>query len=242
LLLKAVLTTLPESLPGELPPAYDASQLPAEAGEKPAVGEVPIKLPEFPNECLAYVPENYRSDVPAGLIVWLHAPGDAEAADLVARWKPHCEQYGFILLAPKAADPAQWQPTELAFVRRAVDEVMKRYAIDPRRVAVHGHQGGGTLAYLFAFTNSDIVRAVAAVDASLPRAARLPEPDPARRLAVYTTLATNAEQTSGVTAGIDRLRDAKYPVVVQEIGEQNRYLTAEELVSLVEWFDSLDRI
>ena len=55
----------PDALPAELPPASDPSNAPAAqpAGERPAdappVGRFAVKLPEFKNECLAYVPEAY---------------------------------------------------------------------------------------------------------------------------------------------------------------------------------------
>ena len=40
---------------------------------------------------------------------------------------------------------------------------------------------------------------------------------------------------------VKRFRDLKYPVTVKDVGEQARYLTAEELTELVRWFDALDR-
>jgi len=242
LLVNATLTTLPESVPGELPPAYDSAALVAAEGAKPATGLVPIKLPEFENECQALVPDDFRADVPHGLVIWLHAPGGTKDEELVALWKPLCEKYDFILLAPKSADATRWQPTELGFVRRAADAVAKTYSIDPTRIAVHGHQAGATMAYLFGVMNIDLVRAVAAVDSPLPRLSQLPQPDPVNRQAFYTTLATKSEQVAAVEAGIERLRGLKYSVVVQEVGEQARYLTAEELEGLVRWLDSLDRI
>ena len=242
LLLKPQLTTLPETVPGELPPAYapDDDAPPDDKG--PDVGVVEMKLPEFENECLAYVPEDYSQGVPHGVIVWLHAPGGVKQDELLALWKPLCEKYDFILLAPKALDRTKWQPTEARFIRRVLDRAIKTYAVDPLRIVVHGHQGGGALAYLFSFLNTSVVRAVAVVDAPLPRLSRLPETDPIERLAFYTTLATKTEQTAAIKAGIERLREEKYPVVVVEIGEQARYLTAEELDGLVRWFDTLDRI
>jgi serine protease Do len=242
LLLKAALATLPEALPGELPPAFppDADAPPEVGGAKK--GAVEMKVPEFANECLAYVPEDYSPRVPHGLVVWLHAPGGTNDDELVALWKPLCEKYDFILLAPKAADRAKWRPQEARFIRRVMDEALKTYTIDPARVAVHGHQAGGTMAYLVAMLNAEVVRAVAAVEAPLPRVSQLPETDPTRPLAFYTSLATKTEQTAAVEAGIKRLRELKHPVVVKEIGEQGRYLTAEELAELVRWFDSLDRM
>ncbi len=242
LLVNPQLAALPETLPGALPAAYApvADALADEA--KPQTGVVPIKLPEFENECLAYVPEDYSASVPHGLVVWLHAPGGFDEQELIALWKPLCEKYDFILLAPRSGDKTKWRPTEARFVRRAIDSAMKTFSVDPARVVMHGHQGGAAMAYLVGLLNREVVRAVAAVDAPLPRVAQLPPPEPVRRLAFYTTLATNTEQTAAIERGIEQLREAKYPVVVQEIGEQARYLTAEELQSLVEWFDSLDRI
>jgi serine protease Do len=244
--LKVQLAALPETLPGELPPAT----APAAAAGGDAVpaavveprGKVDLKVPEFEGECLAYVPEDYTPDVPHGVIVWLHAPGGFVPDELVARWQPLCTKHDFILLAPQAADRTRWQPTEARRVRRLLDEVIKKYTVDPARVVVHGHEGGAAMAYVFGIVNRDAVRAIAAVEAPLPRIARLPDTDPAQRLAFYTTLATKTEQTSAVESGIERLRELKYPVVVKEIGEQSRYLTAEELDELVRWFDTLDRI
>lgn len=242
MLVNAELTTLPEAVPGELPPAYDSAALAAAEDPKPATGLVPIKLPEFANECQALVPDDFRADVPHGLVIWLHAPGGSKEEELVALWKPLCEKYDFILLAPKSADPARWQATEVGFIRRAADAVAKTYAIDPARIVVHGHQAGATLAYLFGATNVDLTRAVAAIDAPLPRLSQFPQPDPVNRQAFFTTLATKSEQAAAVEAGVERLRSLKYPVVVQELGEQARYLTGDELDGLVRWFDSLDRI
>ncbi|MEX0677506.1 MAG: PDZ domain-containing protein [Pirellulales bacterium] len=242
LLLKPRLATLPETLPGELPPAYAPDADVAPEGEKPQVGVVELKVPEFENECLAYVPEDYSPRVPHGVVVWLHAPGGVKKDELLELWQPLCEQYDFILLAPRSADRTKWQPTEVRFVRRVLDEVMKTYTVDSARVVVHGHQGGGAMAYLVAMLNLEAVRAVAAVEAPLPRLSQLPETDPVNRLAFYTTLATKTEQTAAIESGIKRLRELKFPVVVKEVGEQARYLTVEELEELVRWFDSLDRI
>ncbi|MEX2112759.1 MAG: trypsin-like peptidase domain-containing protein [Pirellulales bacterium] len=240
LLLEATLGRLPESLPGELPPSHGS--LPPVEGERPPLGTVPVKVPEFGNACMAYVPEDYHPNVQYGVVVWLHAPGRYKPDELVELWKPLCDEHDFILLAPESSDPAAWRPPDVRIVRRMLDEVIKSYHVDPARVVVHGHEGGGALAYLFGMTNPDVVRAIAAVDAPLPRLAQPPEPDPLNRLAIYTTLATKSPLTDAVTAGIERLRALKYPLSVHEVGEQGRYLTSDELAQLVRWFDSLDRL
>jgi serine protease Do len=247
LLLQAALGRLPENVPGELPPAHSgvapvAAGAPAAEGEQPPVGIVALKVPEFENECLAYVPESYSPRLAYGVVIWLHAPGGLKQDELLERWKPLCEQYDLILLAPKSADRTKWQPTEARFVRRMLEDVMKRYTTDAARIVVHGHEGGAALAYVVGIVHADVVRGVAAVDAPLPRLVQLPETDPVNRLAIYTTLATKTETTAAVEAGIQRLREMKYPVTVKNVGEQGRYLTSEELEELVRWFDTLDRL
>ena len=232
---------LPETIPPELPPAHEPLAAEADAA-RPATGVIAIKVPEFANECLAYVPESYDPRQPHGVVVWLHAPGGFKSDELVELWKPLCEQHDFILLAPKGADKARWQPTEARFVRRALEELQKNYTTDPARVVIHGHQGGGAMAYLVGLLNPDVFRAIAAVDAPLPRLAQVPASDPTHRLAFYTTLASKSENAAAVEATIKKLREAKYPVTVVEIGEQARYLTAEEMAELVRWFDALDRL
>ena len=235
------LAKLPETVPPELPPAHEPLAAEADAAN-PATGVIAIKVPEFENECLAYVPESYDPRQPHGVIVWLHAPGGFKSDELVELWKPLCARHDFILLAPKAADKAKWQPIEARFIRRTLEELQKNYTTDPARVVIHGHQGGGAMAYLVGLVNPDIFRAIAAVDAPLPRLRQVPASDPTHRLAFYTTLASKSENATAVEATIKKLREAKYPVTVVEIGEQSRYLTADELSGLVRWFDALDRL
>lgn len=242
LLLDATLARLPESLPGELPASMGELAPPAEGAAKPPTGVVTLKVPEFEQESVLLVPDNYDPRVPHGVVVWLHPPGKFNQQELVELWKPLSEQYHFIVLAPKAADGARWQPDEVRFVHRLLDQVKKTYATDASRIVTHGHEGGAAMAYAVALSRPDDVRGVAAVDSPLPRRAQIPETDPVNRLAFYTTLSTKGDSAPLVEAGIKRLRALKYPVVVQELGEQGRYLTAGELEALARWIDTLDRL
>ena len=180
--LKIALAPLPENLPPkDLPPnkRKETSALPKgtapfssnenrdspQPGERPKVGAMPLKVPEFPNEAWAYVPENYDPDVPCGVVIWLHAPGGYDWKELLARWKPLCDRHDLILLAPKSADPSRWMPGELDWINRLLTDVRSKYHVDAARVAVHGYEGGGSMAFLAAFRSRDAIRAVAAVEA-----------------------------------------------------------------------------
>ena len=72
---------LPEELPpGDLPihkswggsstATPTKSDVKATPGDRPKVGAMPLKVPEFPNEAWAYVPENYDPSVPCGVVIW----------------------------------------------------------------------------------------------------------------------------------------------------------------------------
>ena len=169
--LKVVLAGLPEGLPpDELPPARKDHN--AAGAKRPKAGPTRLKVPEFPNEVWAYVPEQYDADVPYGVVVWLHAAGGFDWPELLARWKPLCDRHDLILVAPKSADSTRWTPGEAALVDRLLSQVAATYNVDPARVVVHGYESGGALAFLAAFRNRQMIRAVAAVEAAPPASRR----------------------------------------------------------------------
>ena len=237
--LKVALAPLPEELPSkELPPATGKAG--EDESERPAVGAVSLKAPEFPNEVWAYVPESYRPDVPYGVVVWLHGTGGFKWPDLLARWKPLCDRHGLILVAPKSTDSARWNPGELDLIDRLLAEVMTTYNVDPARVVVHGYEGGGSLAFLAGFRNPEMIRAVAAVEAAPMGSA--PENEPSHRLAIYIGIAGKSPHARRIEAAVTEMRAMKIPVTVKNLGDVPRYLNREELAELARWIDTLDRI
>ncbi len=261
---KATLATLPEEIPGELPPAYatdgkkddekkDDEKADDEAGDEKAgdaegeevdgavEGVVEIQIPEVKNKAFAYIPKNYDEDLPHGLIVWLHAPGDTDRDKVISRWRELCDKNRLILLAPQAANPARWTPGEVEFIGQAIDNILGGYNIDRTRVMAHGYQAGAAMAYLTVAAHTDRIRAVAAVDAALPGRVKVPPTDPVNRLAFYTTVAEKSRLAPATMAGVKRLQEMKHPVTVVNQTEA-RYLKPSEIADLVRWFDTLDRI
>jgi poly(3-hydroxybutyrate) depolymerase len=191
---------------------------------------------------VAYVPASYNPNLSYGVVVWLHPSGGYQQAELLERWRERCDKNDLILLAPKSADPARWQPAEARFVRQALDEVLKTYRVDASRVVVFGQEVGGSLGYVVAFGNTDVVRGVATIASPMPLRIAVPDNDPVHRLAFYTATAAKAPFATLIDAGVKRLREAKFPVTVKEIGDQPRNLTDDELSELVRWIDTLDRL
>ncbi len=235
---KVKLAGLPSGLPPEnLPPAH--GDLPPES-ERPQVGQVSLRVAEFENQVFVYVPEGYHSDVPHGLVLWFHPAGGFQENELLARWKPLCDQYALILVAPKAANPTQWVPNELNLVEKLIEQIRSSYHVDGARIVAHGQEAGGTMAYMVGYRYRELVTAVAVVDA-LP-VGRAPENDPLHRLAVYTAIAKKSARSKEIQQTVKALQDMRIPVTVKDLGDEPRYLNPEELAELARWIDMLDRI
>lgn len=233
------LTSLPEGLPGELPPLSELAKPPA---QRPAVGVVDIRVPEVNNECFAFVPENYDHAYPFGLVVWLHAPDRYQREALLDLWRPICQRDRLILLAPAASNPARWQPGDGEFIRKVVDQIVANYRIDRSRVVTHGYQAGGAMAYFVALTNRELFTGVVPVDAPLPQRLRLPDHEPIYPLSVLSFSSEKSPALKAHESGMNVLRKAKYPVVVEQTAGEPRELQTQELDRLRNWLDALDRI
>lgn len=235
------LAALPTDIPGELPPARGPAG--EAAGERPPVGIVEIKLPEEQNECFALVPDNCRPNVPCGVLVYLPAPGALDRDKLAAAWKSDCEKSDVILLVPLPAEASRWQPTEVDFIRKTIDDVKSKYTVDPRRVVVLGSEAGGAMAFLTAFAHRDLIRGVIARESALPLRAQLPANDPIDRLAIFLVYNKSAKATAArIEANVKQLTEAKFPVTVQAADETVKDISDAQRGELLRWLDALDRI
>jgi serine protease Do len=224
-------------------PVIQAHPLPAAPApaNNLATGLVEIKLPAEANDCHAIIPANYRADVPHGLVVWLHAPGDVNDDILKQQWATLAAKYHLIVLAPKAADDNRWQPTEIEFIRKTMDNIINTYNVDRNRIVSFGRQAGGAMSLILGFSQRDLVRGVIPVDAPFPLRAGISPNDPADRLAVHAILVKGSPVSRAVGNAIKALEAAKYPVSRTELESPGK-ITDELRESLTQWIDSLDRI
>jgi serine protease Do len=225
------LGSLPTEVPSELPPA--ATRPTAALQPNVATGLVEIKIPEEPNACFAWVPENYDPEAQYGVVVCLPVPGEFDRKRFQDRWEAACREYHLIAVAPLPVGEDAWQPTEVEFVRKSLDEVFDRYSIDRTRVIAYGHEAGGAMGFLVTIRQRDLIRGVAVVDATIPMGLQIPDNDPLHRLAVYMTLAKDARAYTPGKAAAAALQEMKYPVTVRE---------KEVFAELLRWIDTLDRI
>lgn len=109
---------------------------------------------------LLYVPESYRADRPAPLVVMLHgAGGNADhALDPLLKL---ADEAGLLLLAPDSRGPT-WDlilgdyGPDVAFIDQALAHVFERYAVDPERIALEGFSDGASYALSLGLANGDL--------------------------------------------------------------------------------------
>lgn len=236
---EAVLAALPESpVAHDLPPAHEP--LPPDRPKAQDTGTVELRVPEFPNTAWAYVPAAYDPQVPYGVVVWLHGTAGLKHEELIARWKPLCDRHDLILLAPKADEPARWQAAEARLVRALLAQLGQRYTVDGNRIVIVGEDTGGALAFRLAWSDRQTFRGLVAIDAGW--IGPVPENEPAYRLAVYVVRAAQSPAAAAVEQMVARLRQARFPTTVKDLGPQPRPLAQDELAELARWIDTLDRL
>ena len=235
----ATLTAMNPVVPTSLPPAL--TPLAPPVPEHPAVGTVDLRIPEVPNKCSVLVPDNYDPRRPYGLLVWLHPPGKFAVDEWVNRWKKRAQDQDLIVMAPQPADEQRWDGSEIEFVRKAMDEVIRTYTIDRTRVVVHGFQAGGSMAYYVAMTQRDLVRGLAPIAAPLPMRMGRPTTDPVQPLMIFSVSSEQSDAATRIAAGERLLAQAAFPVISRVLGGAERDLNEQELDELIRWIDTLDR-
>jgi serine protease Do len=233
------LAQLPTNVPNELPPTIGPQQAAKVKTAKLDIRD--LKLAEFAETCQVYVPPSHEAGRAAGVVLWLHAPGEPPTDELFRQWQSICDRDGVILVAPKAADPTRWERTELEYLRRLIERVVSQYRVDPRRVVVYGQGGGGTMASMLALASRDIFSGLATSVAPLPRALPLPDNDPAARLAILAGLPTDESQAAIIRQGLKKLSDAGYSVTSVMLASSAGTLSADERELVGRWIDTLDR-
>ena len=126
--------------------------------------------------CGIHIPELYdgRNRVP--LVVALHCYSiDGSIFMKRTGWVEKSEEHGFLLAFPDATgEPSEWNDgigltastrdvDDLGFVSGLIEEIVKDYQIDKKRVYVAGHSSGSFLAHQLAAVHSDLITAIGAV-------------------------------------------------------------------------------
>ncbi len=233
------LGSFPETVPAQL--SADALSTEAPAGDAAKTGRLSESLEGHDRKYWMYVPESYRKDRPAGLMVFLHPGADSMEAAVLGIWKPECERRGLIIVAPQCDRPAGWSPNDLEFVQDCVAKVKETYTIAEQRVFAHAIDTAVPFAAVYTFRNKATVRGAALTGASLRGNA--PENDPDERLQFHLSASLADKQVNAIKATADMLKKARFPTVYTTFAQATEgYLPGLMVEEIARWADALDRI
>jgi phospholipase/carboxylesterase len=110
---------------------------------------------------LVYVPESYRAQQPAPLVVMLHGAG-GNAMQAIRFLRHAADHDGLLLLAPKSHHSTWDVLVERGFgddtreIDRELKEVFSAYAVDAERVAIAGFSDGASYALSLGLSNGEL--------------------------------------------------------------------------------------
>jgi len=116
-----------------------------------------------------YVPSTVKPESPAPLIVMLHGSGRV-GMSLVEKWKDLAKKENFIIAGPDSSNSQGWGMPQDGpdFLRDLVEELKKKYPINPRRVYLFGHSAGAIFALEMSLMESEYFAATAIHAGALP--------------------------------------------------------------------------
>ena len=123
-----------------------------------------------------YVPDSYRTDHPAGLLVMLHG-ADGKPDSMLDLVRAHAKRTNMIVIAPKSARPS-WDVVEgglgpdVARIDRTLAAVLAAYAIDPARIATGGFSDGASYALTLGLANGELFQTIVAFAPGFQKALR----------------------------------------------------------------------
>jgi len=109
-----------------------------------------------------YVPSTVKPESPVPLIVMLHGSGRV-GMSLVEKWKDLAKKENFIIAGPDSSNSQGWGMPQDGpdFLRDLVEELKRKYPINPRRVYLFGHSAGAIFALEISLLESEYFAATA---------------------------------------------------------------------------------
>jgi predicted esterase len=186
-----------------------------------------------------YVPSTVQKSSPAPLVVMLHG-SNRTGNSLVEKWKDLAKKESFIIVGPDSLDTRGWGAPQDGpdYLRDVVEELKKKYPIDPRRVYLFGHSAGATFAIGMSLLQSQYFAATAV------HAGMLTEDDSSwvelakRKIPILIQVGEHDEffPPEKVRVTRDTLKKAGFPIELTEIaGHDHWYYGKSAKINQAAW-------
>jgi predicted peptidase len=186
-----------------------------------------------------YVPSTVQPSSRVPLIVMLHG-SNRTGNSLVEKWKDLAKKDGFIIVGPDSQSlKGWWAPQDGPdYLRDVVEELKKKYPIDPRRVYLFGHSAGASFAIAMSLLESQYFAATAVHAGSLAKDDSSWVELAKRKIPIFIQVGEHDEffppETVRVTR--DTLKTAGFPIELTEIsGHDHWYYGKSGKINQAAW-------
>jgi polyhydroxybutyrate depolymerase len=140
---------------------------------------------QSPRPTEVYVPSGYDGQTPLPLILMLHGMANTnDFPDIIAALRggfplePLAGSRGFLLCYPSGTVDAAgrwfWNGTDVlsfsgpdvddsGYLRGVIEEIQRRFAVDPKRIYVTGYSSGGNMSHRLALEHADLIAGIASM-------------------------------------------------------------------------------
>ncbi len=186
---------------------------------------------------LVYRPEGLAEAPP--VLVLLHGSG-RDGASVLKPWLKIADAEGILLVAPEAADPAEWSPydDDPGYFAAVLDAVAAEWPFDPDRVLLFGHSAGAVWALQLALLDSERYAAVAVHAGLIPPGAESLVAQAKRRVPIQIQIGTRDPffPLNPVRATRDLLTEHGFAVELLEIPHHDHdYYRRAKKVNAAAW-------
>ena len=134
-----------------------------------------------PRPANLYIPSSYDGQTPAPLVILLHGYDfTGDESESYVRRRPLAEARGFLYCYPEGTidiDGNQfWNatdaccdfynagPDDAGYLRTVIEEIGRRFIVDPKRIHLIGYSNGGFMAYHMACQSADLIAGIASFE------------------------------------------------------------------------------
>ena len=182
-----------------------------------------------------YVPPSYDGQTNMPLVILLHMLGETgDGEESYMMFRPLAEQRGFLYCYPDGTPNRLgykfWNATDACcdfwntgvddagYLRGVIEEIARRFAVDPKRIHLVGHLNGGFLAYRMACQFPDLIAGIASMNGAtiLDPGLYVPK-EPVNILHIHTTDDPIVPYEGGIVniSGVPQM--APYPGAVKTV-------------------------
>lgn len=120
---------------------------------------------------VGYAPPGYAPKTPMTLVIALHGAGDTADNYFNIVWQPNAQTKGFLVVTPEGSAPIgsgfTWNGSDANLIIDVMNDFMKCYSVDPKRVILHGFSAGGVMAYLIGLEAAELFAGISISSADL---------------------------------------------------------------------------